>query len=496
MMSYASGQTVQSTVPNLHMRSGPGLSYPIITSVKMGDQMIVLEQQGDWYKVRLGSTHGWVASWYTKQLGKKKKQATQLIVSKVDRLNLRSQASMDSSVLSQLSAGDKATLLEDHGEWLEISYNQVKGYVAKEYITIQNDDIKLASQNAEKQHYFEVSVDKLNVRSKPDLTSKKVTNVRKGERFKIIEKQHNWMNIELSEKKTGWVYSFYGKLTDAAATASVGANSAQQTLTPTPKQIFIVHNGTNIRATSSTASEVVYRANAGEAFKTSGENGDWYEIKTPDGTKGFVANWVVSTDETANELEQKQAKAERKKGTLTGLTLIIDPGHGGNDHGTTGVRGTDEKGIALRTSEMLASKLRAAGANVVMTRDSDVYVDLRKRVSIGHQLAADAFISIHYDATDSSSINGFTTYYMHNYQKQLADHVHQSLGKKIDLRDRGSQPGNYLVLRENRQKAILIELGFLSNPSEERAVSTEKFREQATLGIYNGVVNYFDNQLN
>jgi N-acetylmuramoyl-L-alanine amidase len=64
------------------------------------------------------------------------------------------------------------------------------------------------------------------------------------------------------------------------------------------------------------------------------------------------------------------------------------------------------------------------------------------------------------------------------------------------LRDRGAQPGNYLVLRENRQQAILIELGFLSNPSEESILTTEKFREQATLGIYNGVVNFFDNQAN
>ncbi|MGB3260023.1 N-acetylmuramoyl-L-alanine amidase, partial [Paenisporosarcina sp.] len=245
----------------------------------------------------------------------------------------------------------------------------------------------------------------------------------------------------------------------------------------------------------STSGGVVYRANAGESFVPIGQSGDWYEVNTPNGKRGYVANWVVSTDATEKETQQQQAKAKRKKGTLNGLTVVVDPGHGGNDHGTTGARGTDEKGITLRTSELLASKLRAAGANVVMTRDSDVYVDLRKRVAIGHQLAADAFISVHYDATDSSSINGFTTYYMHGYQKGLAQSVHRALGNKISLRDRGAQPGNYLVLRENRQQAILIELGFLSNPSEERAVTTEHFREQASLGIYNGVVNYFDDQL-
>lgn len=492
----AEGQNVQSTVSNLHMRSGPGLAYPIIASLKMGDQMLVLKEQGDWLKVRRGTSEGWVASWYTKQLGEKKKQTGQVVISKVDRLNIRSQPSIDAAVLTKLSAGDQATLLSEQGNWAEVSFNQVKGFVAKEYITVQTNSSKPTKQQSAKNgNQFEVSVNSLNVRSKPDLTAKKVATVNKGERFKIVEKQHNWVKIELSSKKHGWVYSFYGTVTAAAAT-SEKSKTEQQSKKASTKNIFIVYNGTNLRSTPSTSGGVVYRANAGESFVTIGQFGDWYEVNTPNGKRGYVANWVVSTDATEKETQQQQAKAKRKKGTLNGLTVVVDPGHGGNDHGTTGARGTDEKGITLRTSELLASKLRAAGANVVMTRDSDVYVDLRKRVAIGHQLAADAFISVHYDATDSSSINGFTTYYMHGYQKGLAQSVHRALGNKISLRDRGTQPGNYLVLRENRQQAILIELGFLSNPSEERAVTTEHFREQASLGIYNGVVNYFDDQLN
>ena len=154
-----------------------------------------------------------------------------------------------------------------------------------------------------------------------------------------------------------------------------------------------------------------------------------------------------------------------------------------------------KKILILKTAELLKSKLRAAGANVVLTREADIYVDLRKRVSVAHQVEADAFISIHYDATEDSSISGITTYYTNSYQKELADYVHAGLAKKVSIRDRGVQPGNYLVLRENRQKAILIELGFLSNPSEERTITTDYYREQATLGIYQGILNYFDAQL-
>ena len=485
---------VQSTVSNLNMRSGPGLAYPIISSVPTGERMHVLEQQGDWSKVRHDTTEGWVAAWYTKQLGEANKQTGQLVVSKVDRLNLRSQPSIDAAVLTQLSAGDQASMVGDHGQWVEISFNQVKGFVAKEYITVQTNETKPVAQQPENDNLFKVSVNSLNVRSNPDLTSKKIAVVGKGDRLKILNKQHNWVEIELSEKESGWVYSFYGTLTAETSTSSVDSSHDQTSETIESTTLTILYNGTNIRTAPSTSSDVVYRGDAGESFETIGQSGDWYEIETPDGSKGFIADWVVSTESTEKESEQQKVE-KRKEGTLDGLSIVIDPGHGGNDHGTTGARGTEEKGITLRTSELLASKLRAAGANVVMTRDSDVYVDLRKRVAIGHQLDADAFISVHYDATESSAINGFTTYFMHGYQQALAQSVHESLGKKIELRDRGTQPGNYLVLRENRQQAILIELGFLSNPSEERSVSTEQFREQASLGIYNGVVNYFDEQL-
>jgi N-acetylmuramoyl-L-alanine amidase len=486
--SNANGEEVLSTVSSLNMRSGPGLAYPIITSLQKGDRMIVTEIQDDWLKVTKDQHSGWVASWYTKKIATEKK-INQAVISKVDRLNIRSQPTIDAATLGQLSTGDQASFISDQGDWVEIAFNQVKGFVSKEYITVSTESKDKPKTAVQSPTAFEVSVDRLNVRSKPDLTSEKLSQIKKGERFKILEKRNNWVNIALNNKESGWVYSFYGTYTELSPTSTKQGKDASA------KTVTIVYNGTNLRSDASSASEVIYRANAGETFSTNGQTGDWYKVTLNNGNKAYVANWVVSSNQKGLQKDSKEKETTRNKGTLNGLTIVIDPGHGGNDNGTTGARGTDEKGIALQTSELLSSKLRAAGANVVMTRDSDIYVDLRKRVSIGHQLPADAFISIHYDATDDSSINGFTTYYMHGYQKSLAKTVHAGLSKKISLRDRGAQPGNYLVLRENRQEAILIELGFLSNPSEERSVSTNQFREQASLGIYNGVVNYFDSKL-
>ena len=191
----------------------------------------------------------------------------------------------------------------------------------------------------------------------------------------------------------------------------------------------------------------------------------------------------------------KPVKKNRVAGTLNGLTIVIDPGHGGYDTGTIGVNGTFEKSVTQRTSELLERKLKSAGANVVLTRNMDTFISLQKRVSISHQYDADAFISVHYDASIDSSINGFTTYYTHGYQRELAVAVNNGLDSTISLRNRGAQPANYLVLRENKQNAILLELGFLSNANEESKVNNENFREQATQGIYQGLITFFDNQL-
>lgn len=487
--SHANGDEVMATVSSLHMRSGPGLAYPIIKTINKDERLGVVERQDDWIKVSSGQASGWVASWYTKPIDTQKSKP-QTAISKVDRLNVRSQATIDSAVLTQLSAGDQATIISTQGKWVEITFNQVKGFVTEEYITISNKEDTPPAENVSSSPLFQVAVDILNVRSKPDLNSKRVKQVKKGEQYKVLKKQNNWLNIELSKDEDGWVYSFYGTMTSHSNLKSnIGSDLKKN------NAITIVYNGTNLRNKPSTSSDVVYRANAGETFQTVKISEDWFEIKLSSGKTAFVASWVVSKATGGKEPTGVEEKAKRKKGTLNGLTIVVDPGHGGNDSGASGARGTDEKGITLQTSELLKSKLVSAGANVVMTRDSDVYVDLRKRISIGHQVAADAFISVHYDSTDSHSINGFTTYYMHNYQRGLAQSVHNALGEKLSLRDRGAQPGNYLVLRENRQQAILIELGFISNPSEERLVNTDQFREQASLGIYNGVVTYFDSQL-
>lgn len=487
-ITSAKGETVIINTKSLNVRSGPGLTYSVTGSMKMGEQAEVLSSSGDWHEVKVGTSTGWIASWLVVNEGAKKIVNT-TAVSKVNALNIRTEPSLSSAVIGQLNAGEAFEIIGRNGEWASIKKNGKDGWVHTDYISevsqtdegqpemeVQTEDVKVDQ--------FTVSVDALNVRKGPDLTSKKVDMVRKGESFHVEEVDGNWIRISLGKKKNGWVYSFHGTLGTAAAKESKTSTSN--------KKVTVLTNGTNIRSSATTSSDIVSRVNAGEKLSVIGEEGEWFNVSLPSGESAFIAKWVVSTGEVAQASTNERKKTPRAAGTLKGLTIVVDAGHGGNDRGTTGTKGTDEKILTLMTAELLAAKLKAAGADVVMTRDSDTYISLRKRVAISQQSDADAFVSLHYDANPDSSITGFTTYYTHGNQKSLATSINDGLASTISLRNRGAQPANFLVLRENRKNSILIELGFLSNPSEERILTTEMFREQATHGIYQGLLEYFD----
>jgi N-acetylmuramoyl-L-alanine amidase len=482
--TYANTESVVVDATSVHIRSGPGLTYSVTGSFQKGDQVDVISASGDWYQVQNGNSSGWIASWLTASADKSATTSI-AVVSRVNQLNVRTSPSSNSAVLGRMAAGDEAVMTGQDGEWASVTFNGTNGWVHTDYITqVSEKTAPTVANEASSPDSFTVSVSALNVRKDADLSSKRIGLINQGESYTIKEINGNWVRISLSDNESGWVYSFHGTLS---------SNAKQTSEKPNLGTVTILSNGTNIREATTTSSQIAARADAGEKFPIIKQDGDWYEISLPTGTSAFIAKWVVSTGDESLSIEPVMKESiPRLAGTLKGLTIVIDPGHGGNDRGTTGTRGTDEKDITILTSELLAAKLKAAGANVVTTRETDTYVSLRKRVAISNQHAADAFISLHYDANPDSSVAGFTTYYTHAHQQALAASVNEGLASSVNLRNRGSQPGDFLVLRENRQNAILIELGFLSNSAEERAVTSDMFRERATHGIYQGLLDYFN----
>src|SRR5690606_30598285 len=166
------------------------------------------------------------------------------------------------------------------------------------------------------------------------------------ETFKILDQKNNWYKIEISEDQVAWVYRFYGVVDSIAPSSNES------------KSITIIYGGTNLRESPSTNSPVVKRASLGESYEILSTEGDWYEIAISSNESAYVAQWVVSSDIKQQSISKDKPVVNRKKGTLNGVTIVLDPGHGGNDQGTAGYRGSIEKDITLLTAQLLQEKLK------------------------------------------------------------------------------------------------------------------------------------------
>ena len=191
---------------------------------------------------------------------------------------------------------------------------------------------------------------------------------------------------------------------------------------------------------------------------------------------------------------------------LRGKTIVIDPGHGGNDAGAIGPTGVMEKTVTLKVSLELKKLLEAEGATVIMTRETDTTVsskgakasdieELGARCEVANRAGADIFISIHADSFTRPEARGTTGYY---YSKsttgkgqKLADCIRRNLVEQLGTPSRGTQPCNFYVVKNTDMPATLIELGFISNKEEEQLLNSKEGVQKAAQGILDGIEDYF-----
>ncbi len=212
--------------------------------------------------------------------------------------------------------------------------------------------------------------------------------------------------------------------------------------------------------------------------------------------------------------------------------IVVDAGHGGHDTGTIGPNGLLEKDlvldVALRLGRLLEHNM---GADVVYTRDTDIFVPLETRTAIANKAQADLFISIHANSSHDSTSRGVETYYLNfttsasalevaareNASSDKSIHELQDLVKKIALkekieesrefavdvqrslqaspvgrgtRDRGVKKAPFVVLIGANMPSILAEISFLSNPEDEHKLSTPEYRQKIAEALYRGIAKY------
>lgn len=197
--------------------------------------------------------------------------------------------------------------------------------------------------------------------------------------------------------------------------------------------------------------------------------------------------------------------------------IVIDPGHGGKDPGASNPKlGLYEKNLTLDLARRLEKRLEALGYKVTLTRTSDKFIGLRERAEFANRVGADLFLSLHFNAVGTPSVNGIETFAMtpqgqpssnrlnltasdkRNYPGNANDtwnalaafYIQNEMLKATGADDRGFKRARFVVLRDVGCPAVLIEGGFVTNPTEGRNVGSAAYRDKLANAITAGVLTY------
>ncbi len=209
--------------------------------------------------------------------------------------------------------------------------------------------------------------------------------------------------------------------------------------------------------------------------------------------------------------------------------VVIDPGHGGDDHGTLGAGGLAEKDVVLDVGIRLGRLLQALGAEVVYTRAGDYFVPLETRTALANREQADLFVSIHANSSNDRNIRGVETYYL-NFtsapdalevaqrentvnqkslgelrglvqriaqqekiyeSREFATTLQQALARALPQeRNRGVKEAPFIVLTGASMPAVLSEISFLTNADDERSLGDPAARQRVAEALYAGISEY------
>lgn len=271
-----------------------------------------------------------------------------------------------------------------------------------------------------------------------------------------------------------------GKTTIASSTSGL-LNSIKS------ENLYQIGGGISSAVTNSVRSKLssITNSNSGSGGSSNGSNNS----KDSSGS-GIVA---PPSNQNNNNTGSKGIK---------GKTIVIDPGHGGADSGAVGLNGNREKDWTLTTSLACADYLKKAGANVIMTRKTDVYPTLQDRSQLSNDSNAVFFCSIHYnkggsvinESTGELSGTGVEVFVGEgSLAKNVGSKVLSSILQNFNLRNRGVKDGTHLyVIRNTNAPAILVEGGFISNSKDVSLLGSASAQRTMGIQIAKGIINAFN----
>lgn len=430
-----------------------------------------------------------------------------------DNLNIRSSASSanNSNVLGKVNTGTTLYLYEVSANgWLKIAYEGRYAYVYKDYAQlIAADGQALSKVNKEVKAVGEVALYKTR-----DVNSQSMAKFTDDATIKVYGTTGNWY---LTEQNGIPGYVRISQTKDIVVEPPKDNNGGQEGSEngsgeeqppvvvepePEPEQPTepeepsietpptlntqtigsVTVDGLHIRQSASGSSASLGKMNRGALVEVHSISGNWANI-THNGVTGYVHKTYLRL------INQTGSK-------IAGRIIVIDPGHGGKDSGTTHGTAILEKNITMKVSNLVKKKLEASGAIVKMTRTGDTYPSLQDRVDFTKNNYGEIFVSIHVNSAGSSA-KGTETYYSvtsNDNEKEdfaLATAINSQIVKQANMNNRGVKRVDYYVVKGLVVPAILVELGFLSNEEDRNKLTSDKYAEIFAQAIYDGIVEYY-----
>ena len=399
-------------------------------------------------------------------------------------LNLRETPSTTGKILVMVPYGTTVDLAEQQDKWYKITYQSKTGWISADYVTITSTG-KVSAAGG------------LNLRETPSPTGKTLITIPKDTTIPLLDHQDQWYKTTY-QSKTGWVSADYVTL---PTTSKVSATS---TFDPSVNGTVYILGGTGI--INLNAQNII------EGKASSSYQSNLRDFPSLPSTLNPEPPPPPPGDEVSVYDPSKEVLVDPFQGipsnALAGKTIYVDPGHGGPDPGAKGPTQTCEKNNNLAIALVLNDLLKQAGANVILTRTTDIspaanyseLEDLQARMTLAKACNADLFISIHNDWFSNSTVQGTSTFYSEDNPKpnqslQLASSIQGALINTLKTNNRGVKENALYVLKHATMPAVLIETAFISNPYEEARLQNPTFHSNVSAAILQGIYNYYKNPL-
>ncbi|WEG16598.1 N-acetylmuramoyl-L-alanine amidase [Alkalihalophilus pseudofirmus] len=548
----ASSKEGTVTATSLNVRAEPSTQATRIGSLTQGQTVQIQRTVGTWYEIRYGSQNGYVSNQYisikssTPSTPPSNQQVKIYVNGELLDLPISNPPRVDNHLLVPFRViGDalgidvkwrgatRQVWGEDQGTEILFTIDQTNTIVNNRNVSVspaprifehstviplrffsetfgadvkwnqQAQEVRITreTQSAGSTSAYSGTVaraDTLNVRSGPDTSHASLGRLTSGQTVEVHSFDDRWAKITFNGRDA-YVHSYYLDLYQ---------NGVQKRLLGQPKVTRVSdvttlswpkiggvvntshqQNGTLRTITTNAAEMPIVASSVNGMSQISAVNqsaGKGMSFRVADGYQASISHTTAELIVTVSPV--------RQGGSLSGKKIVIDPGHGGSDPGAVG-NGLQEKEIALDVAQRAEKLLLAAGAHVIMTRDTDVYPTLSDRVKVANDANADLFISIHANSATATSANGTETYWDATYasagSEKLAHAIHGHLIDKLGTRDRGVKTAGFQVIKQARMPSVLLELAFISNSQDAAKLKTNSFRQGSAEAILEGVVDYY-----